>query len=343
MKFFIKFPYRAKIITARGRKWWDMYVTEDAEVTIRETTDAEAPVAAAVHIRRAHSEGAPKEERLDFRWHDGSFYRVARNNDDRKRQSPWPVVDVFERIGIGSFAPLKSIVISPEEHENKPVSFFMPDAPALASLDIKNRDEVRRDNAFQELTEMMSLFLSVDGMLWEKINEPVFTFHRGEVRLEPFHERLLKAFKEETYLTLPLVDESRPWFDDLLREAKFGAVDVEIGIPEAFAHCTLQNNLLTAIEELLRKWLATTSGTRGNPVPRWAEIPSDAFVKWALLRDELLSVRRENANADLNKLTNAADEFLSSLNEMERYAVKTQAEAIERWHDRPLEISFSGN
>lgn len=343
MKFFIKFPYRAKVIPARGRKWRDVYVAENAEVTIREATDAEAPVAATVHIKRANSEGIPKKERLDFRWHDGSFYRVARNNNDRKRQSAWPVVDAFERIGIGAFAPLKSIVISPEDYENKPVSFFMSDVPELASLDIKNRDEVRRDNAFRELTEMMSLFLSVDGMLWEKINEPVFTFHRGEVRLEPFHDRLLKAFKEEVYLTLPLVDESRPWFDDLLREARFGAVDVEIILPEAFAHCTLQNSLLTAIEELLRKWLATTSGTRGNPAPLWAEIPSGVFVRWTSLRDELLTVRGGNAKADLNKLTNAADEFLASLNEMERYAVKTQVEAIERWHDRPLEIGFSDN
>lgn len=191
MKAKMTYPVLAKGIPKGARNLRTGLVFEDMEFDIPEVSDADAPVALAIHAPENQTE-FPEERPLRIRFHDGKHYRLAQNHQRFSK-------DYNDRMGLPGFAEITNRLLNTILSEVKAMTYggAEPDYWPVSARKIKEynraaiglvthrkpaeaftiteegfRTAKRWRDAAERATECL---LVVDGELWEQCDEPVYS------------------------------------------------------------------------------------------------------------------------------------------------------------------------
>jgi hypothetical protein len=315
MLFRVPIAYSAKVVKPRHRKEERVPCCEWIEVEVRETTDAEAPVA----LRWNESEdGADPSELKETRWFDEGHYMLSDYSDQPL------TADMVANMCATATSYENPLVLSVDWHLS---DALRKGAKPLAELEVREIVSSGRDEVIEKTLAAAASSLIVDGVFWGNVGEPLYEHVSG-------YGIMVKHFSEGK--------GQPPSREDLLKADKRFRADRFDDLADTFrlAHDDWQVRIDVLVPESIRyddETPALIEAARGAVDSHDGELkglPKHALNAWVDLRDAHIEASENPTPDAIAVLENTMRTYERTFED--GWAVKMVRKAIKRWDVRPL-------
>jgi hypothetical protein len=329
-----KFIYDAKILLKRHRNRADVRLIDSADVKIQEATGEQAPVALLVPSDRRiwHAEGEEPEPKAPYRLFAGSLWSPRVDSHVPRGEKPKPI----------TAEDLRAMAEKGDQYRNPfhtGVDWHWRDAKRLSDIDnVKEADLSARDAVVRHLEAVAAGLVLVDGILYERTDEPVYVVKRSgtfsahtwvSLEITGYDAAVAEKSSLENMYRVDRLDEAVARMKELGWKEEDGGLDqqdiVEVLLPECLGADDETPVMLESVSRTLTTLADRVSRMRKDKMGLYADL-RDASSGATEVTPEIIAAAR----AIVDGFRNAADD------EGDSWALDKLAEALERWDLRPV-------